>query len=93
MTTAEKEAVLYCSKLTPLELAYTGRLNAQYLAVIKKFKEKFKDDIFSINVAWLKFLVKYDREHPKDGVMPLTERDLSNVEPILMRYRDMQLSS
>ena len=86
-------SILFQLKLTPLELAYTGRLNAQYLAVIKKFKEKFKDDIFSINVAWLKFLVKYDREHPKDGVMPLTERDLSNVEPILMRYRDMQLSS
>lgn len=83
-------SILFQLKLTPLELAYVGRLNAQFLAVIKKFKEKFKDDIFSINVAWLKFLVKYDMENPKNGVLPLTERDISSVEHILMRYKEKQ---
>ena len=83
-------SILFQLKLTPLELAYVGRLSAQFLAVIKKFKENFKDDIFSINVAWLKFLVKFDRENPKNGVAPLTDRDLQNVEGILMRYKEKQ---
>ena len=56
----------------------------------KKFKENFGDDIFSINVAWLKFLVKYDRENPVNGKAPLTDRDLQNVEGILMRYKEKQ---
>ena len=83
-------SILFQLKLTPLELAYVGRLSAQFLAVIKKFKENFGDDIFSINVAWLKFLVKYDRENPVNGKAPLTDRDLQNVESILMRYKERQ---
>ena len=83
-------SILFQLKLTPLELAYVGRLSTQFLAVIKKFKENFGDDIFSINVAWLKFLVKYDRENPVNGKAPLTDRDLQNVEGILMRYKERQ---
>ena len=29
-------------------------------------------------------------ENPKNGVLPLTERDISSVEHILMRYKEKQ---
>lgn len=80
-------SILFQLRLTPLELAYVGRASKEHLSVIKAFKEKFKDDILQLNLAWFKYLIKYDQEHPHKYM--LYNDDVNRVNGIFRKYKEL----